>query len=143
MKALFLCAAAAAVLAGCGGGGGGSTPAGTTTTTSPTVSCSYPRAGNTMQLQISSTGGTQNITDTTKRLQITMTGTSNTMTLGPCVYAESIAISGASNTVKSDASSRIDAVRFEVNSAANTVWTNTASNTAVTDLGNGNRVNRD
>ena len=147
MKAFILCAAAAAVLTGCGGGGGGSTPASTTTSsttnTAPAVKCTYPEAGNTMQLQIRSTAGEQDITDTSKRLNILITGTSNDMKLGPCVYVESLAISGTSNEVKSDASSRIGAVIFNAESTSNLVWTNTASNTTVSDLGTSNRVNRD
>lgn len=136
MKAL-ISAMVCAVLVACGGGGGGGT-----STEAKTSSCNYATVSDTAPVQIAGDAGTQSITDTTKRLAIIITGSANTVRLGPCVYVESLSISGSANTVNTDASSRIEGVRFEINSGANTVWVPASTSAAVTDLGNSNSVKR-
>lgn len=135
MKALFLSVAAVAALAACGGGGGADPVAQVPT-------CTYPTVSDPTPIQIGGSQGVHPIADTTKKLSIIITGNQNTVTLDRCVYVESLSISGSMNTISSHSTSRLQGLRFEVNSAMNTVSTTAASGTAVTDLGNQNVVTR-
>ena len=135
MKAFISSAIVAATLAACGGGGGGSTG-------TPAPACTYATVSEPTPIQINGNSGVQTISDTSKKLSIIVTGNQNTITLGQCVYVESLTFSGEMNTLSGHSTSRIQAVRYEINSAMNTVTTNAASNTTVTDFGNLNVVNR-